>query len=190
MHGNTKIKNPIYHFAYLSGCAEVSLVLTYLTICRKYILKKWGGIVGLDSSGSGQGPVIGYCEHSKEHFGSWKTGNFTCRLFIDLSRTLCSMSSLVSVGSKVFQCHIRPLWWEGNKERSVLSQQFQLNRDPAFVLITYLDALLLDDIVMTGQTTSNNSSKLYLRHFAYQRRYKIIYNLTNHHSSVIMQSSD
>jgi len=60
----------------------------------------------------------------------------------------------------------------GNKEGSVLSQQFQLNGDSAFVLIIYLDALLSDDIVMTRQTTSDNSIKLYLIHFAYQRRYK------------------
>jgi hypothetical protein len=128
--------------------------------------------MGLDSSGSGQGPVIGFCEHSKEHFASWKTGNLTRWLLIGLSRTLCSMCSLGSVGSEVFQCHIRPLWWEGNKENSVFSQQFQLNGDSAFVHVTYLDALLLDDIDMTRQTTSNNSIKLYLRYFVYQRRYK------------------
>lgn len=128
--------------------------------------------MGLHSSGSGQGPVIGFYEHRKEHLGSRKTGNLTCCLIIGLSRTLWSMSSLVSVGSEVFQCYIRPLWWEGNKENSVLSQQFQLSGDSAFVLITYLDTLLLDDIVMTRQTASNNSIKLHLRHFAYQRRYK------------------
>jgi len=126
--------------------------------------------VGLDSSASGQGPVIGFYEHSKEHLGSRKTGNLTCWLIIGLSRTLCSISLLVSVGSEVFQCHIRPLWWEGNKENSVLSQQFQLNGDSAFVLITYLDALLLDGIVLTGQTPSNNSIKLYLRHFALSKK--------------------
>ena len=34
--------------------------------------------MGLDSSASGQGPVIGFYEHSKEHLGSRKTGNLTC----------------------------------------------------------------------------------------------------------------
>ena len=62
----------------------------------------------------------------------------------------------------------------------MLSQQFQLNGDSAFVLITYLDTLLLDDIVMTRQTASNNSIKIHLRHFAYQRRYK---NHTQPHKS-------
>ena len=135
--------------------------------------------MGLDSSGSGQGPVIGFREHRKEHLGSRKTGNLTCWLIIGLSRTLYSMSLLALVGSEVFQCHIRPLWWEGNKENSVLSQQFQLNGD-SVVLITYLDILLLDDIAMTRQTASNNSIKLHLRHFAYQRRYK---NHTKPHKS-------
>jgi hypothetical protein len=31
---------------------------------------------GLDSSGSGQGPVAGYCEHDNEPSGSIKCGEF------------------------------------------------------------------------------------------------------------------
>jgi len=31
---------------------------------------------GLDSSGSGQGTVVGSCEHSNEHSGSIKHGEF------------------------------------------------------------------------------------------------------------------
>jgi hypothetical protein len=31
---------------------------------------------GLDSSGSGYGPMAGSCEHGNEHFGSIKDGEF------------------------------------------------------------------------------------------------------------------
>jgi hypothetical protein len=39
-------------------------------IILKYILKKWIWGWGLDSSGSGQGPVLGYCEFGNEPLDS------------------------------------------------------------------------------------------------------------------------
>jgi hypothetical protein len=42
-------------------------------IMLKRILNKLGGGCGLHSSGSGYGPVVGWCEHSNEPFGSIKS---------------------------------------------------------------------------------------------------------------------
>jgi hypothetical protein len=40
------------------------------------IILEWMGRRGLDSSGSGQGPVAGCCEHGNEPSGSIKGGEF------------------------------------------------------------------------------------------------------------------
>jgi hypothetical protein len=39
-------------------------------------LEKMGGRCGLDSSGTGQGKVVGSCEHDNEDWGSTKGGEF------------------------------------------------------------------------------------------------------------------
>jgi hypothetical protein len=47
----------------------------------------------LDSSGSGQGPVVGCCEHGNEHSGSIKSGEF-----LDWLSLLPSSQGLFSLG--------------------------------------------------------------------------------------------
>jgi hypothetical protein len=42
----------------------------------EWILGKLVGRCGLDSSGSGWGPVAGFCEHGNEHLGYINVGNF------------------------------------------------------------------------------------------------------------------
>ena len=45
-------------------------------IILKWILEKWDGGHGLDSSGSGQGQVAGCCECGNELLGFMKCGKF------------------------------------------------------------------------------------------------------------------
>jgi hypothetical protein len=46
------------------------------TVTLKWILEKQGLGCRLDSSGSGQGSVAGFCEHGNEPSGSTKCGEF------------------------------------------------------------------------------------------------------------------
>jgi hypothetical protein len=48
----------------------------YGTIILKHILEKWDWKYGFDSSGSGEGPVGGFCEHGNDPSGSMKFRNF------------------------------------------------------------------------------------------------------------------
>jgi hypothetical protein len=59
----------------LVGNAMETDHLQKLGVDEKIILGKWGGC-GLDSSGSGYGPVVGSCEHGNEPLGSIKGGEF------------------------------------------------------------------------------------------------------------------
>jgi hypothetical protein len=63
----------------------------------KRVLGKSVSVCGLDSCGSGQAPVVGFCEHGNEPSGSIK-----CREFLDylsllsaFQEGLCSMELVI-----------------------------------------------------------------------------------------------
>jgi len=68
----TLLRGYIYLVSYQSGVS----MKHYYEIELEWILRKQDGGCGLDSSGSGQGPLGGCCEHGNEPPGSIKGGEF------------------------------------------------------------------------------------------------------------------
>jgi hypothetical protein len=54
--------------------------LEHTSITRKWILKKEGGMSGMNLLVSGQGPVVGIYVHNNAPWGSIKCGEFVYRL--------------------------------------------------------------------------------------------------------------